>query len=125
MYGSGSGSGDGGDDGPLDPENDDEDDESPDENISETGSGYPPPLNPAFVPEVPKVPLTPTLRKEDGNASPPRVDVTETTKQNKTSTTDLDSGANDRQQMSLSRAVTTYLLPIAVMWFGGCFTEWL
>nr|XP_033320856.1 glypican-6 [Megalopta genalis] len=39
-------------------------------------------------------------------------------------TTTADSGAS-RQKMSLSRALTTYLVPIVVMWFGGCLTEWL
>ena len=28
-------------------------------------------------------------------------------------------------QISLLRTLTTYLLPIVVIWFGGCFTEWL
>ncbi|XP_076657141.1 glypican dally-like [Halictus rubicundus] len=40
------------------------------------------------------------------------------------STTTADNGAS-RQKMSLSRALTTYLVPIVVMWFGGCLTEWL
>jgi len=30
-----------------------------------------------------------------------------------------------RPQMSVTRAVTSYLLPIVVMWFGGIFSDWL
>lgn len=43
---------------------------------------------------------------------------------NNNQTTLADNGAS-RQKMTLSRAMTTYLLPIVVMWFGGCITEWL
>ncbi|XP_058798349.1 glypican-4 [Phymastichus coffea] len=41
-----------------------------------------------------------------------------------TNMTENDSTASV-SSMSLGRALTTYLLPIVVMWFGSCFVEWL
>jgi hypothetical protein len=35
------------------------------------------------------------------------------------------SPTTTRPQMSVTRAVTSYLLPIVVMWFGGIFSDWL
>lgn len=123
WYGSGSGSGGGEEDPTI--EGDDEVGES-DDRVTEEGSGYVSAINPASLPDIPKL-LTPILRKED-DPLPPRVDVTETkTKHNNKTLPESGSGggAAARQQMSLSRALTTYLFPIAVMWFGGCLTEWL
>ncbi|XP_011503650.1 PREDICTED: glypican-6 isoform X2 [Ceratosolen solmsi marchali] len=40
--------------------------------------------------------------------------------------TSMDTGIADTpRRMSLTRALTTYFLPIVVVWFGGCLTEWL
>ncbi|XP_024941407.1 glypican-6 isoform X2 [Cephus cinctus] len=101
WYGSGSGSGDDEDDDRI---TDDED------GFAEKGSGY----EPQPVPEKPYVPPE--------EIEPPKVNTEHKVTSNTTRTT--DSGAS-RQKMSLSRALTTYLFPIVVMWFGGCFTEWL
>ncbi|KAJ9582549.1 hypothetical protein L9F63_003107, partial [Diploptera punctata] len=35
------------------------------------------------------------------------------------------SSSSTKSQISVTRAVTTYLLPIVVMWFGGIFSDWL
>jgi hypothetical protein len=35
------------------------------------------------------------------------------------------SSVNSRPKISVTRAVTSYLLPIVVMWFGGIFSDWL
>ncbi|XP_023288237.1 glypican-6 [Orussus abietinus] len=106
WYGSGSGSGEGTDEGPI---TDDED------GFTEGGSGYKPNHS---IPEQPKQ-VPPSVHED---TIPPRVDIEpKNTSGNKTM---VDSGA-PRPQMSLTRALTTYLFPIAVMWFGGCLTEWL
>ncbi|KAK9310801.1 hypothetical protein QLX08_000093 [Tetragonisca angustula] len=106
--GSGSGSGD---DADRDPITDDEDG-------FKEGSGYEPKSSP---PEVPK--QSPPI--DHPEVVPPRVDVEQKTSINSSNkTSSVDNGAS-RQKISLSRALTTYLVPIVVMWFGGCLTEWL
>ncbi|KAG7199661.1 hypothetical protein KM043_014254 [Ampulex compressa] len=107
WYGSGSGSGDVTDQDPI---TDDED------GFREEGSGYEPDIS---APEAPKQ-SPPIIHQK---AEPPRVDIEPKTA-NTNNTSAIDSGAT-RQKMSLSRALTTYLVPIVVMWFGGCLTEWL
>ncbi|XP_015110574.1 glypican-6 [Diachasma alloeum] len=120
SYGSGSGSGDGQDED--DPITDDED------GFREESSGYEP--SPA-VPETPEV-IQPLVPPE----IPPHVDITPKiptiidtntniiTPTNNKTTNAVENGAT-RQHIPLSRALTSYLFPIAVMWFGGCLTEWL
>nr|XP_012150620.1 PREDICTED: glypican-6 isoform X2 [Megachile rotundata] len=110
--GSGSGSGDTTDQDPI----------TDDEDGFKEGSGYEPKSLP---PEITKQP-PPVVNPE---AVPPRIDVepkisTTANNNNNNGTSAVDNGAN-RQKMSLSRALTTYLVPIVVMWFGGCLTEWL
>lgn len=110
--GSGSGSGDSTDeDNPI----------TDDEDGFKEGSGYKPKSPP---PDTPK--QSPPATHPD--AAPPRADGEPKTSGDSTSnsngTSTADSGAG-RQKMSLSRALTTYLVPIVVMWFGGCLTEWL
>ncbi|XP_043251544.1 glypican-4 [Colletes gigas] len=107
--GSGSGSGDGTDeDSPL----------TDDEDGFKEGSGYEPKSSPPETPKQSQPPVHPEV-------VPPRVDnVPNTVNNNNNGTSTADSGAS-RQKMSLSRALTTYLVPIVVMWFGGCLTEWL
>ncbi|KAK0171828.1 hypothetical protein PV328_005227 [Microctonus aethiopoides] len=126
SYGSGSGSGDGLDED--DPITDDED------GFEESSGDNPNPLPPQ-TPKIPQSPQTPPVL-------PPRIDVSpkiptiidneievhsiNNNNKNKTTSITTDSGAaTTRQRMSLTRALTSYLFPIAVMWFGGCFTEWL
>jgi hypothetical protein len=47
-------------------------------------------------------------------------------KVNVTQEAPMNTGAADTpRRMSLTRALTTYLLPIVVVWFGGSLTEWL
>ncbi|XP_047366868.1 glypican-6 isoform X2 [Vespa velutina] len=116
WYGSGSGSGDGS--GGID-----------NENHFEEGSGY---GGDHSSPEQPTKQATPnkgpeevpTGGKTDTETKP---NINDNVKKhggnNATSTVDV-SGAS-RQKISLSRALTTYLVPIVVMWFGGCLTEWL
>ncbi|XP_029041498.1 glypican-4 [Osmia bicornis bicornis] len=106
--GSGSGSGDTTDQDPI----------TDDEDGFKEGSGYEPKSSP---PEVPKQ-SPPAVNPE---VVPPRVDVEPKMNGNSNNgTSTVDNGAS-RQKMSLSRALTTYLVPIVVMWFGGCLTEWL
>lgn len=106
--GSGSGSGDGTDQDPI----------TDDEDGFKEGSGYEPKSSP---PEVPK--QSPPI--DHPEVVPPRVDVEQKTSINSNNkTSSVDNGAS-RQKISLSRALTTYLVPIVVMWFGGCLTEWL
>ncbi|KAK2578249.1 hypothetical protein KPH14_001395 [Odynerus spinipes] len=121
WYGSGSGSGDGSDG------RDDED------RFTEEGSGY---GGDHSSPEQPPKQATPNLGGSE--EIPPRVGVDTKPNNNDNfningsdndsngtnATSTVDSGAN-RQKISLSRALTTYLVPIVVMWFGGCLTEWL
>ncbi|XP_051174613.1 glypican-6 [Leptopilina boulardi] len=106
WYGSGSGSGDNAEEDPI----------TDDEDGFREGSGY----DPEPVPEVPKNNLPPLVHKD----ITPRVDIEPKTPSVNNKTSSVDSGA-PRQKMSLSRALATYLFPIAVMWFGGCLTEWL
>ncbi|XP_014602695.1 PREDICTED: glypican-6 [Polistes canadensis] len=112
WYGSGSGSGDGSDG--MD-----------NEDRFVEGSGY---GGDHSLPEQPPNQPTPNRGPEE---VPPRVDVdiksnndNNNTKKYGNTTDTADSGAT-RQKISLSRALTTYLVPIVVMWFGGCLTEWL
>jgi len=89
------------------------------------GSGYArPPVE--SEPEPPKQPLPPVHEPET-----PKVDIEPVHKGSGTSNADtgnnqtnaVDNGGASRQKMSLSRALTTYLVPIVVMWFGGVFNE--
>ncbi|XP_043681821.1 glypican-6 [Vespula pensylvanica] len=115
WYGSGSGSGDGS--GGIDNEN----------HFVDEGSGY---GGDHTSPEQPPKQATPNKGPEE---VPTKIDsetksntndnVKKHGGNNTTSTVDV-SGAS-RQKISLSRALTTYLVPIVVMWFGGCLTEWL
>lgn len=106
--GSGSGSGD----------STDQDTITDDEDGFKEGSGYEPKSSP---PELPKQ-SPPEVHPE---VVPPRVDMEPNPgTSNKNTTSSVGSGAT-RQKISLSRALTTYLVPIVVMWFGGCLTEWL
>ncbi|XP_017758833.1 PREDICTED: glypican-4 [Eufriesea mexicana] len=106
--GSGSGSGD----------STDQDQITDDEDGFKEGSGYEPKSSP---PEIPNQ-SPPVVHPE---VVPPRVDVEQKTNMNNNNgTSNVDSGAS-RQKISLSRALTTYLVPIVVMWLGGCLTEWL
>ncbi|XP_053973744.1 glypican-6 isoform X2 [Hylaeus anthracinus] len=102
------------------------DEESPltdDEDGFKEGSGYEPKSSPTETPKQSR----PDVNRE---VVPPRVDnvpntVSNNNNNNKSNgTSTVDSGAS-RQKMSLSQALTTYLVPIVVMWFGGCLTEWL
>lgn len=104
YYGSGSGSGDG--------------TFTDDEDGFKESSGYGPP-----EPEPPKQPPPPVVHEVE---TPPRMNIEPkiTGTSNVNNQTTVDNGAS-RQKMSLSRALTTYLLPIVMMWFGGCLTEWL
>ncbi|CAD1478607.1 unnamed protein product, partial [Heterotrigona itama] len=98
--GSGSGSGDGTDQDPI----------TDDEDGFKEGSGYEPKSSP---PEVPK--QSPPI--DHPEVVPPRVDVEQKTSINSNNkTSSVDNGAS-RQKISLSRALTTYLVPIVVMWF--------
>lgn len=119
--GSGSGSGDSTDQDPI----------TDDEDGFKEGSGYEPKYSPSETPKPP--PVHPEV-------VPPRVEVDQKTSvtsnndnnnsnnnnnsNSNNGTSSVDSGAS-RQKISLSRALTTYLVPIVVMWFGGCLTEWL
>ncbi|XP_003488957.1 glypican-4 isoform X1 [Bombus vosnesenskii] len=106
--GSGSGSGDGPDQDPI----------TDDEDGFKEGSGYEPKSSP---PETPK--QSPPV--DHPEVVPPRKDIEQKTNiNNNNGTSSVDNGAS-RQKISLSRALTTYLVPIVVMWFGGCLTEWL
>lgn len=115
WYGSGSGSGDGA--------------FTDDEDGFKEGSGYEPP-HVESESEPPKQPSPPIVHEIE---TPPRVDIephkdtgTSSTgaDNNQTTAVDNSSGAS-RQKMSLSRALTTYLVPIVVMWFGGCLNDFL
>ncbi|XP_029672974.1 glypican-6 [Formica exsecta] len=115
WYGSGSGSGDGA--------------FTDDEDGFKEGSGFEPP-HVESESEPPKQPSPPIVHEIE---TPPRVDIephkgtgTSSTgaDNNQTTAVDNSSGAS-RQKMSLSRALTTYLVPIVVMWFGGCLNDFL
>lgn len=104
WYGSGSGSGDGS--------------FTDDEDGFKESSGYGPQPS---EPEPPKQP-PPVVHEVE---TPPRMDIEpKGAGSTNNQTTAMDNGAS-RQKMSLTRAMTTYLLPIIVMWFGGCITELL
>ncbi|XP_057331318.1 glypican-6 [Microplitis mediator] len=131
--GSGSGSGDGADEDPI---TDDED------GFSEESSGYEPksaepippkaaaPVPAAVPPQVDIKPKVPSVDVNNVDPHPDSGSVSNTDTSHNSTTTATDSGgstsgAASRQRMSLTRALTSYLFPIAVMWFGGCLTEWL
>lgn len=89
------------------------------------GSGYEGPRVES-EPEPPKQPLPPVVHEPE----PPKVDIephkgtgTSNADTGNNQTTAVDNGGASRQKMSLSRALTTYLVPIVVMWFGGVFNE--
>ncbi|XP_014472366.1 PREDICTED: glypican-6 isoform X2 [Dinoponera quadriceps] len=104
YFGSGSGSGDGS--------------FTDDEDGFKESSGYGPP-----EPEPPKQQPPPVVHEVE---TPPRMKIEPKNvgANNVNNQTNAENGAS-RQKMSLSRALTTYLLPIVMMWFGGCLTEWL
>lgn len=113
WYGSGSGSGDGA--------------FTDDEDGFKEGSGYESP-HVKSEPEPPKQPSPPVHEVE----TPPRVDIepekgtgTSSTGVGNNQTTVADNSGASRQKMSLSRALMTYLVPIVVMWFGGCLNDFL
>ncbi|RLU21102.1 hypothetical protein DMN91_005475 [Ooceraea biroi] len=108
WYGSGSGSGDGA--------------FTDDEDGFKEGSGYDEShAESQPEPPSPKQPSPPVVHEVE---TPPRVDI-EPHKGAGNQTTTADSGSTSRQKMTLSRALTTYLVPIVVMWFGGCLTDLL
>ncbi|XP_029167817.1 glypican-6 isoform X2 [Nylanderia fulva] len=122
WYGSGSGSGDGA--------------FTDDEDGFKEGSGYE--SNVESEPEQPsKQPSPPVVVHEA--ETPSRVDIephkgtgtgtatgtSSTTGSGNNQTTTVDSSGASKQKMSLSRALTTYLVPIVVMWFGGCLNDYL
>ncbi|KAJ8871880.1 hypothetical protein PR048_028220 [Dryococelus australis] len=102
SYGSGSGSGDG------------TDGTEGGDSFEGSGSHYvpPPDMGVERVPgSKPYKPVLPT--KGDKNAP------------HDTYNTTVASGPSLHQQISVGRAVASYLLPIVVMWFGGMFSDWL
>lgn len=114
WYGSGSGSGDGA--------------FTDDEDGFKEGSGYEP-SHVESESEPPKQPSPPVVHEVE---TPPRVDIephkgtgTSSTGADNNQTTVADNSGASRQKMSLSRALTTYLVPIVVMWFGGCLNDFL
>ncbi|TGZ54241.1 Uncharacterized protein DBV15_02475 [Temnothorax longispinosus] len=115
WYGSGSGSGDG--------------TFTDDEDGFKEGSGYEGPRE-ELEPEPPKQPSPPVVHEVE---IPPRVDIephkgtgtSNTGTSSSNQTISVNSGEDSRPKMSLFRALTTYLMPIVVMWFGGCFNDLL
>ncbi|KAL6255136.1 hypothetical protein P5V15_013470 [Pogonomyrmex californicus] len=115
WYGSGSGSGDG--------------TYTDDEDGFREGSGYEGPRTES-EPEPPKQPSPPVVHEVE---TPPRVDIephkgtggTSGTSTSNNQTMSVSGGEESRPKMSLFRALTTYLMPIVVMWFGGCFNDLL
>lgn len=113
WYGSGSGSGDGA--------------FTDDEDGFNEGSGYEGP-HAESEPEPPKQPSPPVVHEVE---APTRVDIEphKGTITNNAGTSNqtisVTSGDDSRPKMSLFRALTTYLMPIVVMWFGGCFNDLL
>ncbi|XP_046427540.1 glypican-4 [Neodiprion fabricii] len=144
-YGSGSGSGDGGDDddGRIDDDFEDENIEGGDVEgrILVEGSGYETSTNSRDNQDAynnnnnnnnnnKQQTTTTILGKDESPVVPPKIDTSVTTKSkpganNKTLSVAGSGNGVYRPKMSLTRALTTYLFPIAVMWFGGCLTEWL
>ncbi|XP_001607767.2 glypican-4 [Nasonia vitripennis] len=136
---SGSGSGSGSPDDITDDE----------DGFEEEGSGSEPPAratpsSPHEDSEKPKERVEDDLESSSTQPSPSLVEVTESERERERVpevTTDEDTrrineieppqlgpdkgSATTTQRMSLSRALTTYLLPIVVVWFGGCLTDWL
>lgn len=114
WYGSGSGSGDGS--------------FTDDEDGFKEGSGYEGPRTES-EPEPPKQPPPSVVHEVE---TPPRVDIEphkgagiSNTGTSSNQTISANGGEDSRPQMSLFRALTTYLMPIVVMWFGGCFNDLL
>lgn len=136
---SGSGSGSGSPDDITDDE----------DGFEEEGSGSEPPTrttpsSPHEDSEKSKERVDDVLESSSAQPSTPLVDVIERERERERVpevTTDDDTSrinelepsqpgpdkgsATTTQRMSLSRALTTYLLPIVVVWFGGCLTDWL
>lgn len=105
MYASGSGSGDS------------TDDTEPD--LPEEGSGDPYKNIPAPEPSMyPPVVAEPDLSKI------PKIVYTKNITSNEIPDSS-DSGSSKSQQMTLTRALMTYLFPLVVIWFGGMFAELL
>ncbi|KAL0118922.1 hypothetical protein PUN28_009507 [Cardiocondyla obscurior] len=99
-----------------------------DEDGFKEGSGYEGPRTES-EPEPPKQPSPPVVHEVE---TPPRVDIephkgtgTSSSGTSNNQTISVSSGDDNRPKMSLFRALTTYLMPIVVMWFGGCLTELL
>ncbi|XP_074111309.1 glypican dally-like [Cotesia typhae] len=126
--GSGSGSGNGRDDDVI---TDDEDgwgegsgeDPKPSEPEIPKVASPVPPVIPPQVDIAPKSPVDNSVDKSP-ESSGGSLDKNEGS-QNSTTSVGSGSGSASRPRMSLTRALTSYLFPIAVMWFGGCLTEWL
>lgn len=58
----------------------------------------------------------------------PTTNVSETTEETthiETKIIDNNTTSNAPTQMSLTRALVTYLFPIIMAWFGGCFSDLL
>lgn len=130
WYGSGSGSGDGTGEN-IDDNDDSEDDEGDGSTQPEEGSGYGKSLNSGTIPDIPN-PQIPINRSGDIPVLPidesdrkPKPNNNKTVPAIESGGDGSGGGTSSTQKMSLSRALTTYLFPIAVMWFGGCLTEWL
>ncbi|PSN32123.1 Glypican-6 [Blattella germanica] len=106
SYGSGSGSGDG--------NIDDDDEGSGDFNYERTNSGTGSGNKPYH---------RPTSNDLDNNLHPIGSGIELERQRPRNSTSGGTSSTN--RQISVTRAVTSYLLPIVVMWFGGIFSDWL
>ncbi|GLH04475.1 Division abnormally delayed protein [Gryllus bimaculatus] len=102
TYGSGSGSGDGGSDR-NDPDNDSEPEGSGDDDYHDRRYGG---YDPSSGRPDPNRPLDPRNNHPDHPSGPG------------------SSGAT-HPRLSPARAVSSYLLPIVVVWFGGLFSDWL
>lgn len=107
IYGSGSGSGDG--------DVTDDTESSGDGSIDNNGYKPYPPNVYNNVPNEPTVIQTKSVKTNSsgGNGG------------GTTAEDSNDVNAAYKPQMSLTRALITYLFPIVVVWFGGCFSELL
>lgn len=73
---------------------------------------------------------TPTINNETKKPIPRdpidnHIDNTDDNNINNNNSTSTISSSGHRSRLTLWRAVTSYLFPVAVMWVGGCFTELL
>ncbi|XP_069678727.1 uncharacterized protein dlp [Periplaneta americana] len=110
SYGSGSGSGDG---------SDSDDDFEGSGDTGHFGYGHGPGTGGSGL----KPYLRPT-NKDDNNLHP-GVPGGEMDRHRPRNSTSGGTSATAKREISVTRAVTSYLLPIVVMWFGGIFSDWL